>query len=92
MTRWPRWTRSRLVRSAIRGLLKAADIALETELRSLLRRDDHYTSAGKPVCDYEDAEELMDALARDAMALVAALDGRALEPRVDQATKAGNPR
>jgi hypothetical protein len=44
-----------LVRSAIRGLLKAADAALEQELRALLTRDDDYTAAGKPVCDYEDA-------------------------------------
>jgi Transposase domain (DUF772) len=43
-----------LVRSAIRGLLTAADAGLEAELRALLARDDDYTSAGKPVCDYED--------------------------------------
>jgi len=62
-----------LVRSAIRGLLKAADADLQTELRGLLARDDDYTAAGKPVCDYEDRiarEALVDALARDAMALV----------------------
>ena len=79
-----------LVRSAIRGLLKAADAGLEQELRGLLARDDDYASAGKPVCDYEDRaarEELVDALARDAMALLAALDGCALEPEVDQAAR-----
>lgn len=79
-----------LVRSAIRGLLKVADADLEAELRSLLARDDDYSTPGKPVCDYEDAvarEALVDALARDAMALVAALDGRALEPEVDQAAR-----
>jgi hypothetical protein len=79
-----------LVRSAIRGLLKVADIALEQELRGLLVRDDDYASAGKPVCDYDDAtarEELVDALARDAMALVAALDGRTLEPEVHKAAR-----
>ena len=62
-----------LVRSAIRGLLKVADADLQTELRGLLARDDDYMAAGKPVCDYEDptaCEALVDALARDAMALV----------------------
>ena len=79
-----------LVRSAIRGLLKVAGAALESELRSLLVRDDDYMSAGKPVCDYEDRtarEALVDALARDAMALVGALDGRELEPQVDKAAR-----
>ena len=79
-----------LVRSAIRGLLRVVDARLEAELRGLLRRDDDYASAGKPVCDYEDAaarEALVDALARDAMALVAALDGRQLESEVDQAAR-----
>ncbi len=79
-----------LVRSAIRGLLKAVDAGLETELRGLLGRDDDYASAGKPVCDYEDAagrEALVDALARDAMALLAALDGRDLDAGVAQAAQ-----
>jgi hypothetical protein len=77
-----------LVRSAIRGLLKAADAGVEGELRGLLRRDDDYASAGKPVCDWEDRaarETLVDALARDATALLGALDGRELEPGVSQA-------
>ncbi len=79
-----------LIRSAIRGLLKVADAELEPELRGLLRRDDDYTAAGKPVCDYEDPaarEALVDALARDAMALVAALDGRELDAEVDKAAE-----
>jgi hypothetical protein len=79
-----------LVRSAIRGLLKVADAALESELRALLARDDDYMSAGKPVCDYEDRtarEALVDALARDAMALVGALDGRELDAEVDKAAR-----
>jgi hypothetical protein len=77
-----------LIRSAIRGLLKAADAELEALLRSRLARDDDYASAGKPVCDYDDPaarEALVDALARDAMALLACLDGRKLEPPVSQA-------
>jgi hypothetical protein len=79
-----------LVRSAIRGLLRATDPDLEAELRSRLSRDDDYASAGKPVCDYEDAaarEALVDALARDALALTATLDGRELPAAVDQAVR-----
>jgi hypothetical protein len=77
-----------LIRSAIRGLLKAADAELEAALRSRLARDDDYASAGKPVCDYDDPaarEALVDALARDAMALLACLDGRKLGPEAAQA-------
>ena len=79
-----------LIRSAIRGLLRVADAELAVELRALLRRDDDYAAAGKPVCDYDDPHAraaLVDALARDAMALVAALDGRELAAQVDQAAK-----
>lgn len=68
-----------LIRSAIRGLLKACDGVLESELRAALTRDDDYRAAGKPVCDYDDKdarEQLVDALAKDARALLAALDGR----------------
>src|SRR5213596_1774755 len=74
-----------LVRSAIRGLLAACEQDLEDELRALLGRDDDYRTAGKPVCDYDDPaarEALVDALARDARALLVALDGRALSDAV----------
>jgi len=77
-----------LVRSAIRGLLKVADTDLEAELRGLLGRDDDYAGAGKPTCDWDDPaarEALVDALAKDALALLAALDGRELGPAVAQA-------
>ena len=77
-----------LIRSAIRGLLAAADRDLEAELRGLLARDDEYASAGKPVCDWEDREareELVDALAKDAQVLLGALDGRKLPDRVSKA-------
>jgi hypothetical protein len=77
-----------LVRSAIRGLLRAVDRETETQLRAVLARDDDYVAAGKPVCDYEDAaarEQLVDALARDAHALLAALDGRELAGPVAEA-------
>ena len=79
-----------LIRSAIRGLLQVADGELEAQLRARLSRDDDYARAGKPVCDYDDAAArmaLVDALARDAMALVAALDGRELAAEVDKAAQ-----
>src|SRR3954451_24175510 len=66
-----------LVRSAIRGLLAACEHDLEDELRARLGRDDDYRTAGKPVCDYDDPaarEALIDALAKDARALLGALE------------------
>jgi hypothetical protein len=79
-----------LVRSAIRGLLSVCDGELEAELRGLLRREDDYREAGKPVCDYDDPqarEALVDALAKDARALLMALDGRELEAPVSEAAE-----
>ncbi len=79
-----------LVRSAIRGLLRAAETDLQTVLRAVLVRDDDYAVAGKPVCDYDDAsarEALVDALARDGLACLAVLDGRELEPAVTRAAE-----
>ena len=76
-----------LVRSAIRGLLAVAG-ELAPELRGCIRRDDDYASAGKPVCDYDDPaarEALVDALAKDAQALLGVLDGRELPESVRQA-------
>jgi hypothetical protein len=77
-----------LVRSAIRGLSRVCDGETEAELRALLVRDDDYASAGKPVCDYEDPEAreaLVDALAKDAYALLSALEGRELHEPLAQA-------
>jgi Transposase DDE domain/Transposase domain (DUF772) len=77
-----------LVRSAIRGLLRACRGELAARLRAVLRRDDDYASTGKPACDYQDVaarEELVDALARDALVLLAVLDGRELDPVAAQA-------
>jgi hypothetical protein len=77
-----------LVRSAIRGLLRAADSETEVQLRAVLARDDDYRAAGKPICDYEDSQaraELVDALARDAHALLDVLDGRELTGPVAEA-------
>src|SRR6266536_1538972 len=77
-----------LVRSAIRGLLGACDGELAGQLRGVLARDDEYVTAGKPACDYDDPaarEQLVDALARDALAVLEALEGRELGPVVAQA-------
>jgi Transposase DDE domain/Transposase domain (DUF772) len=77
-----------LVRSGIRGVLKAAGADLGAELRLVIGRDDDYAAAGKPVCDYDDAvarKVLVDALAKDAMALLGALDGRKLDGPLSQA-------
>jgi hypothetical protein len=77
----------RLLRSGIRGLL-AATGGREDALRALLRRDDDYRAGGKPACDWEDAaarEALIDAIARDATALLAALDGEALPAALAEA-------
>ena len=77
-----------LVRAAIRGLLKVAEGELESRLRAVLAREDDYTAAGKPSCDYDDAHarvELVDALATDAMAALRVLHGRKLSEAVAQA-------
>lgn len=77
-----------LVRSAIRGLLKAADSGLEALLRAGLGRDDDYVGVGKPTCDYDDPaarEALVDALAKDAHGLLMMLDGRELSAVVEKA-------
>jgi hypothetical protein len=76
-----------LLRSGIRGLLAVAG-EREPALRSRLRRDDDYTSSGKPVCDWDDPdarEALIDALARDGGALLAALEGETLPEDLEQA-------
>ena len=77
-----------MIRAAIRGLLRVAAAPLATELRGVLKRDDDYATAGKPVCDWEDKaarEALIDALARDAYAVLLLLDGRELAAEVKDA-------
>jgi hypothetical protein len=79
-----------LIRSALRGLFKAADAALETELRAALTSGDDDTSAAKPVIDWDDRvqrEALIDSRARDAFTLLALLDGRKLPTPVAQAAQ-----
>ncbi|MGH9075910.1 MAG: hypothetical protein ACRDY0_00380 [Acidimicrobiales bacterium] len=46
-----------LIRSAIRGLLKVADVDLEAELRAAMASGDDYASAAKPLIDWDDRAE-----------------------------------
>ena len=81
-----------LIRSAVRGLLAAADADLgadlAAELRAGLRSGDDYAGNGKPQIDWDDRaarEELIDSRARDGFAVLALLDGRELAEAVAQA-------
>ncbi|HLX87583.1 MAG TPA: IS1182 family transposase [Acidimicrobiales bacterium] len=79
-----------LIRSALRGLLRVADDALEGELRAVLTSGDGYASAAKPQIDWDDAEAreaLIDARARDGFACLALLDGRELAAAVAEAAQ-----
>jgi hypothetical protein len=72
-----------MIRCAIRGLLQAVSSERAILLRNALKRDDDYESPGKPVCDWDDKaarEALVDALARDAYALLAHMDGEKCLP------------
>lgn len=77
-----------LIRSAVRGLLAAADAELAAALRAALSSGDDYASNGKPQIDWDDRaarEELIDSRARDGFAVLALLDGRELAEAVEQA-------
>jgi hypothetical protein len=77
-----------MIRGAIRALLGLVDAALLAELRGVLKGDDDYRAPGKPACDWDDEaarESLIDALVKDAFALLAALDGRDLAEPLKQA-------
>jgi hypothetical protein len=79
-----------LIRSALRGLLHAADAELEAQLRAVLVSGDDYASTGKPQIDWDDAqarEQLIDSRARDASACLVLLDGRELTEPVEQAAQ-----
>src|SRR5689334_21885309 len=68
-----------LIRSAIRGLLKAAGPGLLASLRAVLSAGDDYTSSAKPAVDWDDKaarEALVDSRARDGYALLTVLAGR----------------
>jgi hypothetical protein len=76
-----------LVRSAIRGVLGVSG-EREPALRAVLARDDDYRTSGKPVIAWDDAEAraaLVDALARDGEAVLAALEGEPLAPALTEA-------
>ena len=77
-----------LIRSALRGLFKAADRDLETALRKVLSSGDDYASSAKPQIDWDDEEAraaLIDSRATDAYACLGFLDGADLEPAVTEA-------
>lgn len=77
-----------LIRSAIRGLLRAADRELAGRLRVVISTGDDYVSAAKPRIDWDDEaarEALIDSCARDGFAMLEALEGRVLADEVDQA-------
>jgi IS5 family transposase len=74
------------LRASIRKLLVALEGAgspLASSVRASLIRDDDYATSGKPPCDWDDRaarEALVDALVRDALAALSALDGEAIPP------------
>ncbi|MET9183610.1 IS1182 family transposase [Kitasatospora aureofaciens] len=79
-----------LIRSAIRGLLRAADHGLRAELRAVISSGDAYSGTAKPAIDWTDAAEreaLVDSRARDGYALLAMLEGRSLESGVAEAAR-----
>lgn len=79
-----------LIRSAVRGLLKAVDSPVATELRAVLSSGDDYSSSAKPQIDWEDTEareRLIDSRAKDAWACLALLDGRTLGAEGTQAAQ-----
>jgi hypothetical protein len=77
-----------LIRSALRGLLRAADTDLEAQLRAALSGCDDYVKTGKPQIDWDDSgarEALIASRARDGYGVLAVLDGRTLTESVAQA-------
>jgi hypothetical protein len=79
------------LRSAIRKLLRALEgSSLAVRVRTALSRDDDYAGPGKPPCDWDDAEAreaLVDALVRDALAALGALEGTELDDRAREAAE-----
>ena len=78
------------IRRLLAGLERAGMAALSGRVRGGLRRDDDYASVGKPPCDWDDPaarELLVDALVRDALAALAAVDGEVLPGPVAEAAE-----
>jgi hypothetical protein len=79
-----------LIRSAIRGLLTAADRGLAAELRAVVTSGDDYTGTAKPQIDWDDQaarEALIDSRARDGFAMLTLLEGRELDQDADKAAR-----
>jgi hypothetical protein len=79
-----------LIRSAIRGLLRAADAELEARLRAVIASGDGYATAAKPRIDWDDPaarEALIDSRARDGFAMLTLLDGRKPGTEIEQAAR-----
>jgi hypothetical protein len=77
-----------LIRSAIRGVLRAVNHRLRTRLRAVITSGDDYTSTAKPRIDWSDAaarRELVDSRARDAQAILVLLDGMKPDDEVREA-------
>jgi hypothetical protein len=82
------------LRAVIRKVLMVADregaAELAAAVRAVLTRDDDYATAGKPPCDWDDKaarEELVDALVRDCLAVLAVFDGRELSTGLAEAAQ-----
>ncbi|MGH9044579.1 MAG: IS1182 family transposase [Acidimicrobiales bacterium] len=81
------------LRASIRKLLTALDgagSALAGQVRAALVRDDDYATSGKPPCDWDDRsarEDLVDALVRDALGALEALDGETIPDRAVAASE-----
>jgi Transposase domain (DUF772) len=81
------------LRAAIRKVLTAADRAdpgLVSGVRAALTRDDDYATVGKPPCDWDDPqarEALVDALVRNAQAVLAVLDGHEVDGPLAEAAE-----
>jgi hypothetical protein len=82
------------LRAVIRKVLVVADregaAGLAAAVRAVLTRDDDYATAGKPPCDWDDKtarEDLVDALVRDCLAVLAVLDGRGLSTGLAEAAE-----
>jgi len=79
-----------LIRSAIRGLLAVTAADLAVELRAAITSGEDYTTTGKPQIDWDDPharEVLIDSRARDGYAMLTVLQGRELQPGVEQAAR-----
>ena len=77
------------LRAAIRKVLAGlAGTGLGVSARGVLARDDDYAGPGKPPCDWDDPaarEALVDALVRDALAVLSVVDAQTLPDKAIEA-------